>query len=77
MTSPTGAVIRDILHRISDRFPVHVIVWPVRVQGDTSGDEVAAAIDGFNNLDPLSNIRTPDLIIVAPRWRLFRGPLGI
>jgi exodeoxyribonuclease VII large subunit len=48
VTSPTGAVIRDILHRIEDRFPVHVIVWPVRVQGDTSGDEVARAIAGFN-----------------------------
>ncbi len=48
ITSPTGAVIRDILHRISDRFPVHVIVWPVRVQGEGSGNEVAAAIEGFN-----------------------------
>jgi hypothetical protein len=47
VTSPTGAVIRDILHRIEDRFPVHVIVWPVRVQGDTSGNEVARAITGF------------------------------
>ncbi|SOE17061.1 exodeoxyribonuclease VII large subunit [Hoeflea halophila] len=65
VTSPTGAVIRDILHRIEDRFPVHVIVWPVRVQGDTSGDEVARAINGFNALGPLSAIRRPDLIIVA------------
>lgn len=65
ITSPTGAVIRDILHRISDRFPVHVIVWPVRVQGETSGDEVAAAIDGFNLLDGTSGISKPDLIIVA------------
>lgn len=65
VTSPTGAVIRDILHRISDRFPVHVIVWPVRVQGDTSGDEVAAAINGFNALDDASDIKKPDLIIVA------------
>jgi exodeoxyribonuclease VII large subunit len=65
VTSPTGAVIRDILHRISDRFPVHVIVWPVRVQGETSGDEVAAAIRGFNALDDTSAIQKPDLIIVA------------
>src|SRR5436190_1735734 len=50
ITSPTGAVIRDILHRLSDRFPRHVIVWPVRVQGDGSAEEVAAAIRGFNAL---------------------------
>ncbi|MGQ0485689.1 MAG: exodeoxyribonuclease VII large subunit [Hyphomicrobiales bacterium] len=60
VTSPTGAVIRDILHRLNDRFPRHVIVWPVRVQGETSAAEVAAAIAGFNKLDP-----RPDLIIVA------------
>ncbi|MEW7007320.1 exodeoxyribonuclease VII large subunit [Lentilitoribacter sp. EG35] len=65
VTSPTGAVIRDILHRISDRFPVQVIIWPVRVQGDTSGDEVARAIDGFNALDANSQINKPELIIVA------------
>lgn len=47
VTSPTGAVIRDILHRIADRFPVHVVVWPVKVQGEGSGQEVAAAIGGF------------------------------
>ncbi|MCF6329276.1 MAG: exodeoxyribonuclease VII large subunit, partial [Henriciella sp.] len=50
VTSPTGAVIRDILHRISDRFPLHVLVWPVRVQGETSADEVARGIAGFNAL---------------------------
>ncbi|WP_394691282.1 exodeoxyribonuclease VII large subunit [Hoeflea sp.] len=65
VTSPTGAVIRDILHRIEDRFPVHVIVWPVRVQGDTSGDEVTNAIAGFNALAPDGRIKRPDLIIVA------------
>jgi len=65
VTSPTGAVIRDILHRIEDRFPVHVIVWPVRVQGDTCGDEVARAITGFNAFDETGPIRRPDLIIVA------------
>lgn len=51
VTSPTGAVIRDILHRISDRFPLHVLVWPVRVQGETCGAEVAAGIRGFNALE--------------------------
>ncbi|MBT9371403.1 exodeoxyribonuclease VII large subunit [Rhizobium sp. CSW-27] len=65
VTSPTGAVIRDILHRITDRFPVHVIVWPVKVQGEGSGDEVANAIRGFNGLDPLGPIRRPDVLIVA------------
>jgi exodeoxyribonuclease VII large subunit len=65
ITSPTGAVIRDILHRISDRFPVHVIVWPVRVQGEGSGNEVAAAIEGFNAFTPGGPIARPDLLIVA------------
>ena len=50
VTSPTGAVIRDILHRLEDRFPRRVLVWPVRVQGDTSAAEVASAIQGFNAL---------------------------
>jgi len=50
ITAPGGAVIRDILHRIKDRFPLHIIVWPVRVQGETAGEEVAAAIRGFNAL---------------------------
>lgn len=61
ITSPTGAVIRDIVHRISDRFPVPLLVWPVRVQGDTTGAEVARAIEGFNAL--LDD--APDLIIIA------------
>jgi len=65
VTSPTGAVIRDILHRISDRFPVHVLVWPVRVQGETSANEVANGIKGFNQLAPGGDIPRPDLIIVA------------
>ena len=65
VTSPTGAVIRDILHRISDRFPVHVVVWPVKVQGEGSGGEVAAAIEGFNTLDPFGPIPRPDVLIVA------------
>ena len=65
ITSPTGAVIRDILHRLDDRFPSHVVVWPVRVQGDTCGPEVARAIDGFNAMSPEGPIRRPDLLIVA------------
>jgi exodeoxyribonuclease VII large subunit len=65
ITSPTGAVIRDILHRIKDRFPLHVIVWPVRVQGETAGAEVAAAVEGFNALPFEGPIRQPDLLIVA------------
>lgn len=65
VTSPTGAVIRDILHRISDRFPVHVIVWPVKVQGEGSGEEVANAIRGFNALEPGGDIPRPDVLIVA------------
>ena len=65
VTSPTGAVIRDILHRIDDRFPRHVLVWPVRVQGDTAAAEIASAIDGFNALPSGGAIRRPDVIIVA------------
>jgi exodeoxyribonuclease VII large subunit len=65
VTSPTGSVIRDILHRIADRFPVHVVVWPVRVQGETSGAEVANAITGFNALKPDGAIARPDVLIVA------------
>lgn len=65
VTSPTGAVIRDILHRLQDRFPRHVLVWPVRVQGETSGEEVAAGLRGFNALEPGGAIPRPDVIIVA------------
>src|SRR5271166_4804463 len=65
VTSPTGAVIRDILHRLSDRFPVRVVVWPVRVQGETSAAEIAAAIDGFNALAAGGRLPRPDVIIVA------------
>ena len=65
ITSPTGAVIRDILHRLSDRFPRHVLVWPVRVQGDGSAEEVAAAIRGFNALPQAGRIPQPDVLIVA------------
>lgn len=65
VTSPTGAVIRDILHRLQDRFPRPVLVWPVRVQGDGAAEEVAAAIRGFNGLTPGGSIPRPDLLIVA------------
>src|SRR5271166_2451272 len=65
VTSPTGAVIRDILHRLADRFPVRVVVWPVRVQGETSAAEVAAAIDGFNALAVGGSAPRPDVLIVA------------
>ncbi len=65
ITSPTGAVIRDMMHGFEERFPSHVIVWPVRVQGETCGNEVAAAIRGFNELDETSGVPKPELLIVA------------
>ena len=65
VTSPTGAVIRDILHRLADRFPRHVLVWPVRVQGDGAANEIAAAIRGFNALPEGGRIPRPDVLIVA------------
>jgi len=65
VTSPTGAVIRDILHRLNDRFPRRVLVWPVRVQGEGSAEQIAAAINGFNELPEDGPIPRPDLIIVA------------
>jgi exodeoxyribonuclease VII large subunit len=65
VTSPTGAVIRDILHRITDRWPVHVLVWPVIVQGDQAAAQVAAAVRGFNALPVGGSVPRPDLLIVA------------
>ena len=65
ITSPTGAVIRDILHRIAERWPCHVIVWPVVVQGDAACGQVGAAIRGFDALRPGGPIPRPDLLIVA------------
>ncbi len=62
ITSPTGAVIKDIIHRISDRFPLHLYLWPVTVQGESSAAEITDAINGFNNL---SDDLKPDLLIVA------------
>ncbi len=64
VTSPTGAVIRDILHRLADRFPRRVLIWPVAVQGDGAAEQVAAAIDGFNRL-PVADVPRPDILIVA------------
>src|SRR5262245_18182742 len=65
VTSPTGAVIRDILHRVRDRFPVHVVIWPALVQGERAAAEVAAGIRGFNALKAGGPIPRPDVIIVA------------
>ena len=65
VTSPTGAVIRDILHRVRDRFPVHVIIWPALVQGEKAAAEVEAGIRGFNALPAGGAIPRPDVIIVA------------
>ena len=65
VTSPTGAVIRDILHRLADRFPRHVLVWPVLVQGDSAAAQVTAAIEGFNRIAPGGSVPRPDLLIVA------------
>ncbi|SMC79048.1 exodeoxyribonuclease VII large subunit [Novosphingobium sp. B1] len=65
VTSPTGAVIRDILHRLSDRFPSRVIVWPVLVQGQGAAAQVANAVRGFSTMQPGGPIPRPDLVIVA------------
>jgi exodeoxyribonuclease VII large subunit len=65
VTSPTGAVIRDILHRLEDRFPRRVLVWPVRVQGEGSAEQIVGAIRGFNALPEGGRIPRPDLLIVA------------
>jgi exodeoxyribonuclease VII large subunit len=65
VTSPSGAVIRDILHRLRDRFPRHVLVWPVAVQGQDCAAQVAAAIKGFNAIEPGGPIPRPDVLIVA------------
>jgi exodeoxyribonuclease VII large subunit len=65
VTSPSGAVIRDILHRLADRFPRRVLLWPAAVQGEGAAVQIAAAIQGFNQLQPGSPVPRPDLIIVA------------
>ncbi|XUU61449.1 exodeoxyribonuclease VII large subunit [Erythrobacter sp. HA6-11] len=65
VTSPTGSVIRDILHRLADRFPSHVLVWPVLVQGQGAAEQVANAVRGFSALDRDGAVPRPDLVIVA------------
>jgi exodeoxyribonuclease VII large subunit len=65
VTSGTGAVIRDILHRLEDRCPTHVIVWPIKVQGEGSAAEIAAAVGGFDAIAPGGPVPRPDLVIVA------------
>ena len=65
ITSPSGAVIKDILHRLSDRFPSNVYLWPVAVQGDGSAKQISNAIDKFNQLTDKTNIKKPDLLIIA------------
>lgn len=65
VTSPTGAVIRDILHRLADRFPRNVLIWPVAVQGENAAGQIAAAIRGFNALGPAGWPRRPDVLIIA------------
>jgi exodeoxyribonuclease VII large subunit len=65
VTSPSGAVIRDILHRLRDRFPRRVLLWPVKVQGEGAAEEVAAAIRGFNQIAEGGRVPRPDLLIVA------------
>src|SRR5437763_10653 len=65
VTSPTGAVIRDILHRLADRFPRRVLLWPVAVQGEGAAAQIAAAIQGFNRLAAGGPVPRPDLLIVA------------
>ena len=65
VTSPTGSVIRDILHRLADRCPTHVVVWPVLVQGEGAAKQIAGAINGFSNMEHGGALTRPDLIIVA------------
>lgn len=65
ITSPTGSVIRDMLHGFTERFPACVLIWPVRVQGETSADEVRLAVEGFNALGPGARIPRPDVLIIA------------
>ena len=65
ITSSSGAVLKDILHRLKDRFPSHVILWPVTVQGEKCSFEVAAAIKGFNEINVKNSIPKPDLLIIA------------
>ena len=65
VTSPTGAVIKDILHRLNERFPCNVILWPVPVQGQDAAQLISDAVDGFNNLSSKDEVNIPELIIIA------------
>jgi exodeoxyribonuclease VII large subunit len=65
VTSPTGAVIRDILHRLADRCPTHVLLWPVLVQGDGAAAQIASAVNGFSAMSENGPLPRPDLVIVA------------
>ncbi len=65
VTSPTGAVIKDILHRLADRFPRHVLLWPVKVQGEGAAEAIAQGIEGFNAMTGDGQFPRPDIIIVA------------
>ncbi len=65
VTSPTGAVIKDILHRLDERFPCNVVLWPVPVQGQDAAQLISDAVDGFNNLSSKDEVNIPELIIIA------------
>ena len=65
ITSPTGAVIKDILHRLEERFPCEVLLWPVPVQGDDASTLITNAVKGFNEMKESQNLRPPDVIIIA------------
>lgn len=65
VTSASGAVIRDIIHRVRDRFPSHIVLWPTPVQGEGAAEKIAAAVKGFNSLPVNGQIPRPDVIIVA------------
>lgn len=65
ITSASGAVIRDIIHRVSDRFPCHILLWPTPVQGEGAAEKIAAAIKGFNAMPKNGSVRRPDVLIVA------------
>ncbi len=65
VTSPTGAVIRDIMHRLADRFPRRVLLWPVSVQGERAPADIVSAIEGFNDLAPDGAVPRPDVLIIA------------
>src|SRR5260370_25706242 len=77
VTSPSGAVIRDILHRLGDRFPRHVLVWPGAVQGEGAAAQVAAAIEGFNRLAAGGAVAPPGPLNVARRRRRLAGLVAV